>query len=61
MFMTFLACLICLHDLIRNVITRIVFGEDIFIGPLLIPSLIDLVRLMACVVVHGRDYVEVVI
>ena len=40
-------------------ITGIVFGEDIIVGPLLILSLINLIKLKASVVVHGRDCVEI--
>lgn len=39
----------------------LVFDKDIIVGPLLIPSLIDHVGLKANVVVHGRNYVEIVI
>ena len=41
-------------------ITRRVFSKDIIVGPLLIPSLIDLVKLKVSVVIHGRNYVKVV-
>ena len=61
MFMIFPVFLICIHNQIIDMITGIVFSEDIIIGPLLIPSLIDLVKLQASVVVHERDCAEVVL
>ena len=48
------------EELLSYLGCTVVFGEDIIVRSLLIPSLIDLVKLKASVVVHRRDCVKIV-
>ena len=48
------------EELLSYLGCTVVFGEDIIVRSLLIPSLIDLVKLKASVVVSGMNYINVV-